>query len=180
MTLLIDGYNLLHVSGIFGHGAGPGNLERSRRALLNFLAESLDPGDVPRTTVVFDAAEAPPGLPLAIQFRDLAVRYAAKYEDADTLIEELIAADAAPRRLTVVSSDHRIQRAARRRKAIAIDSDVWFGQLVRRRHERNQPTTENVKPPAPLSPIEVEYWLRQFDATGDKPRLDDTHPPKQS
>ena len=42
MALIIDGYNLLHASGILGRGIGPGGLERSRSALLNFLAESLD------------------------------------------------------------------------------------------------------------------------------------------
>ncbi len=43
MALLIDGYNLMHVAGIVGRGVGPGGLERSRLALLNFLAESLEP-----------------------------------------------------------------------------------------------------------------------------------------
>ena len=41
MSLLIDGYNLLNAVGILGRGVGPGSLERSRLALLNFLAESL-------------------------------------------------------------------------------------------------------------------------------------------
>ena len=31
MALVIDGYNLLHASGILGRGIGPGSLERSRR-----------------------------------------------------------------------------------------------------------------------------------------------------
>ena len=30
MSLLIDGYNLLHAAGIMGRGAGPGGLQRSR------------------------------------------------------------------------------------------------------------------------------------------------------
>ncbi len=59
MSLLIDGYNLMHAAGILGRGSGPGSLQRSRLALLNFLAESLDPREVPRTTVVFDAHDAP-------------------------------------------------------------------------------------------------------------------------
>jgi len=48
------------------------------------------------------------------------------------VLEELIEAEADPRHLTVVSSDHRIQRAARRRKAIFVDSDAWLGELRRR------------------------------------------------
>ena len=62
MTLIIDGYNLLHASGILGRGIGPGSLERSHGALLNFLAESLDASQLERTIVVFDARQAPPGL----------------------------------------------------------------------------------------------------------------------
>ncbi len=61
MSLVIDGYNLMHVAGILGRGVGPGSLQRSRLALLNFLAESLDPRELPRTTVVFDSHDAPGG-----------------------------------------------------------------------------------------------------------------------
>ncbi|MHC4176667.1 MAG: NYN domain-containing protein [Planctomycetota bacterium] len=142
MSLLIDGYNLLSAVGILGRGVGPGSLERARLALLNFLAESLDPHDVPRTTVVFDAADPPAGLPRSVGHRGLTVRFASQYEDADALIEELIRADSAPRRLTVVSSDHRLQRAARRRKARFVDSDVWYGEIVRRREQRRQSAPE--------------------------------------
>ena len=49
MSLLIDGYNLLNAVGIVGRGVGPGGLERSRLALLNFLAESLSVEEIPRT-----------------------------------------------------------------------------------------------------------------------------------
>src|SRR4029079_6451653 len=93
MSLLIDCYNLIHAAGIFGSGIGPGGLERSRLALLNFIAESLDPAEVPQTTVVFDAAQAPPGLPRTLEHRGLIVRFAAKQASADELIEELIQLD---------------------------------------------------------------------------------------
>ena len=138
MSLLIDGYNLLHVVGILGRGVGPKGLERSRQALLNFLAESLAAEEIPQTTVVFDAADAPAGMPRVLEHRGLTVRFAAGYEDADSLIEELIRADSAPRRLVVVSSDHRLQRAARRRRATAMDSDAWYAEVVRRRQQRQR------------------------------------------
>ena len=133
MPLLIDGYNLLNAAGILGRGRGPGSLERARQALLNTLVESLPPDEVPRTTVVFDASESPWGVAKQIDHRGITVQFASKDDDADTVIEQLIAADSAPKRLTVVSSDHRIQRAAKRRRATAIDSDIWFAQLLRDR-----------------------------------------------
>lgn len=164
MSLLIDGYNLMHAAGIIGRGAGPGGLERSRLALLNFIAESLDTAEVIQTTVVFDAANAPPGLPRTLVHRGLTVRFADKHESADELIEELIQLDSAPRRLIVVSSDHRLHRAARRRKATPIDSDIWHAQIVQKRRQRNQasPAQTARKPGAPLTESEIEFWLRQF------------------
>jgi hypothetical protein len=165
MSLIIDGYNLLNVAGCFGRGKGPGGLQRAREAMLNMLVESIDPAELPRTIVVFDASESPWGTARSMDHKGLSVRFAARESDADTLIEELIKADSAPRRLTVVSSDHRLQRAAHRRKATAIDSDVWFAQLMQQRRERNESHPEpNLKPDGPFSPGEVEFWLKQFGA----------------
>jgi len=165
MAILIDGYNLLYAAGVLPAGVGPSTLERSRRALLNVLAESIEPRLIQRTTVVFDAAEAPPGLPRKVVHRGLTVRYAANHADADTLIEELIEKDSAPRKLVVVSSDHRLHRAAKRRKAKPVDSDRWFAELIRSRQgrQRGRPPTL-AKPTAPASRAEVEYWLEAFEA----------------
>ncbi len=180
MSLLIDGYNLLHVTGIIGRGVGPGSLERSRSALLNFLAESLEADDVKKTTVVFDAGEgAPRDLPRRLKHRGLTVHFASRYADADSLIEELIVADSAPRKLVVVSSDHRIQRAARRRRATAVDSDRWYQETMRSRQSRSGSPRET-KPGVPLSAAEVEHWVNVFsDTSEDRPAAatDDIFPP---
>jgi predicted RNA-binding protein with PIN domain len=172
MALLVDGYNLLNAVGIVARGIGPGTLERARLALLNFLAESLDEAEVAQTTVVFDAADAPRGLPRLVEHRGLTVRFAAGYEDADALIEELIRAESAPRRLTVVSSDHRVQRAARRRKAKAVDSQLWYAETVRRRRGRQgSKETAPAKPGVPLLEEEVAQWIRQFGGEAELQKL---------
>ena len=180
MSLIIDGYNLLHASGILPKGLGPGGLERARQALLNFLVASLDAQVRKRTVVVFDASDAPAGLPRTVDHEGLCVRFASDHEDADSLIEELILGDSAPRRLTVVSSDHRLQRAARRRRARAVDSRTWYDEIVRerslRRAAEDRPPT---KPTSPPSADEVEFWLRQFEED-DQPgqsKLNDPFPP---
>jgi predicted RNA-binding protein with PIN domain len=167
MTILIDGYNLLHVTGIVGQGIGPGTLQRSRNALLNYLAASLDKDERSMTTVVFDAHDPPPGRPREDQQLGICVKYAVGYADADTLLEELIQIDSAPRRMTVVSSDHRVQRAAKRRRATAVDSDVWFDDLGKRK-TRKEPPAEDVsaKPTEKLTASEVKTWLEAF---GDAP-----------
>jgi hypothetical protein len=129
------------------------------------LVESLPPDEVPKTTVVFDASESPWGVQQQLNHRGISVCFAARDDDADSVIERLIAADSAPKRLTIVSSDHRLQRAAKRRKAAAVDSDVWFNQLLRDRAERmtsKSAANEPPKPEGPFSPGEVDRWLSEF------------------
>jgi uncharacterized protein len=172
MALLIDGYNLLHVTGITGSGKEFTELHRSREALLRFLADSIEPAERAHTTIVFDAAGAPPGLPQSLVHESITVHFARDYADADAMIEDLITAHHTPRTLVVVSSDHRIQRAARRRRAKAVDSDRWYAELWEARHRRGQPPLElPQKPGGELSAAEVSYWTKQFseDAPSEPP-----------
>lgn len=162
MSLLIDGYNLLHVTGLFGR-VGPASFQRSREALLNFLAQVLDNEERSTTTIVFDAAEAPPGLPNHYAVQDMQVFYARNYASADDLLEELIQADHSPKRLTVVSSDHRVQRAAKKRRATAVDSHVWYGQMhLRWQGHAQAKRVVDAKPEAPVPSHEVAHWLKLF------------------
>lgn len=175
MALLIDGYNLIHGANILGRGVGPRGLERARLALLEFLVASLSEADRNTATVVFDAENAPPGLPRMTTYQGVTVRFSAGYRDADELIEELIGKDSAPRKLTVVSSDHRLHKAARRRKATAIDSDIWYAEMLRRRAESPVgPEAAENKPPGPvLSEREIERLTRDVQREG----LDKIFPP---
>jgi predicted RNA-binding protein with PIN domain len=179
MALIIDGYNLLHAAGILGGGVGSGGLERSRLAMLNFVAESLDDRQRTTTSIVFDARNAPRGLPRVLEHRGMTVLFATAYETADELIEELIRADSAPRRLVVVSSDHQVQRAARRRRAKAIDSDRWYAETIRQRAARHQSSPAPLLKPAEATLGEVEYWLAQFDdeESGEQSDGGDIFPP---
>ena len=189
MPLLIDGYNLLHVSGVFGQGSALTELHRSRQALLAFLASSIAPAERKQTTIVFDAAGAPPGLPQSFLYEGINVEFARDAGNADALLEDLIAAHDAPRKLVVVSGDHRVQRAARRRRATAIDSDRWWADLcaARRRQGAEAPAPPQ-KPTGNLSTGEVDYWVSQFadapqEERGKKPDaapvddLDNPFPP---
>lgn len=164
MTLIIDGYNLLHASGVLGRGRGKGHLERARTALLNSLAQAIPSAELTKTTVVFDSKDPPWGAPKRINHEGIEVVFASHHDDADSYIEEMIIKNSAPRKLTVVSSDHRLHRAAKRRKATAVDSDRWFVDLQRARAARqeNPGGDQVIKPEGPFTSGEVEYWLRQF------------------
>ena len=157
MKLIIDGYNLLHASGVFGGSRGPGGFEQSRRALLDMLADLLG-AEAADTVVVFDAARAPDGLPGRSTHRGIRVWFAREYPDADTLIEELVA-DATSPHLMVVSNDRRLQAAARRRRAKAVSCAEWLAEA---RAARRAPRAGDTKPPEP-GPEGAEYWKRYFD-----------------
>jgi len=159
MTLIIDGYNLLHASGVFGNERGPRGFEQSRLKLLDLLADLLG-DEASKTTVVFDAANAPDGLPGRYLHRGLKVLFAREYPDADSLIEELVEADSSPGGLVVVSSDRRIAAAVRRRRGTAIESDRWLAEARATHARRGRPA--DGKPPEPRSPSEVAAWLREF------------------
>jgi predicted RNA-binding protein with PIN domain len=163
---LIDGYNLLHASGVFGE-RGRTSLEGSREALLDWLAEFLTPGQRRRTTIVFDARCAPPGLPRYGEKHGLQIRFAPRGREADDVLEELIAEHSAPRSVVVVSSDHRVQRAARRRRASAVDSDQWVRQL---KHAERGPARASDQADdlgaERLTGDELQAWLDEFSADG--------------
>jgi uncharacterized protein len=169
MALLIDGYNLLHVSDVFaGEGAGT-ELHRSRLALLDFLATSIDPRVRNQTTIVFDAAGAPPGLPRAMTHEGMTIHFARRHSDADEMIEELLEQYAAPRELLVVSSDHRVQRAARRRGAKFSDSEQWYAELRAARIQRPDTDKTSTDLDDQATSEEIAYWIDEFaDAPPDE------------
>ncbi len=172
MRILIDGYNLAHAAGILATNIGPGTLRRARDGLVGFLAASLTEREKRGATVVFDAKDAPADLPGDSKVDGIRVLFAFDHPSADELIEELIFADSAPRQLVVVSGDRRLQVAARKRGAQAVESEAWHETLRRRRREERQPSRPNPesKPAPPQSPDEVEDWLRFFDVDeGDFP-----------
>jgi len=169
IRFLIDGYNFLNASGIdtqdqIFHGGT--SLERNRLALLDFLVGHLTPEELTGTVVVFDGRYSPWSNTEQFTYHGLIVRFAARYPDADSLLEEIIREHTSPKRLTVISSDHRIQRAAHRRRAKFIDSDVWYRKLCAR-HARRAQTVQQVQVTADkeeleLSPEDLESWLQEF------------------
>lgn len=128
--LLIDGYNVIGPVAPPSRGASANWLQDERQLLLNRLSEHLTDIIRTRTCVVFDARNPPYGVSDRMSFADMDVRFAVGYPEADDLIEELIFQHPNPKSLTLVSSDHRLHAAAKRKKALPIDSDVWLDALL--------------------------------------------------
>lgn len=162
--LLIDGYNLLHAAGLAQRDYGPGEFEQTRRRLLKLLANQLCDRECRRTTVVFDAPAQTLGPSPPTEVHGIRVIFAGGDGDADAAIERLISRNSAPRRLHVISSDRRVQQAARRRKANFHDSEAFLKRIARRPtpEERARHADPPEKRHGLMAPGEVNAWLTAF------------------
>jgi hypothetical protein len=83
-------------------------------------------------------------------------------ELADDVIAAIIRKEPAPNKLTVVSSDHRIQEAARRRGCISWDSSDYIEWAMEREPVVPKPPPLPAKPDS-SSPEDTAHWLREFE-----------------
>ncbi len=161
--ILIDGYNLIFQCGLEGRSRTPASLQRARRRLAGELKVNLAGPVLQRTAIIFDATRLPVGESQAIRIEDgLTIIYALDHEDADTLIELLIQKNSTPKKLTVVSSDHRLHKAAIRRKSTPVDSDQWFDQITSEspKQRANRPVEVEGKPP--VEGLDDVDWMAEF------------------
>jgi uncharacterized protein len=168
-SYLIDGYNLLHAMGTLGGRVGPHGLEKARAGLLGLLHGALA-DQSPAATVVFDAAQAVPGVSAEQSSHGIRVLFAKNKEEADDVIERLIRHSSAPKALHVVSDDRRIQRAARRRlcRVLGCNDFLSFLEHLRHGHSHAQQVPEKKEN---LSPDEVQRWLSEFGHIEQDPKL---------
>ncbi len=117
---VIDGYNLLHA--ILKAEEAPeaiGDLELCRVVsryleLIGLSGEMIFDGAGPQDKSGFD------------NVGNLEVLFAGLGADADTVIEDKISASTAPKRLTVVSNDRRLRKAAHMRRCISLKSEAFW------------------------------------------------------
>ncbi len=166
MRLLIDGYNLMHAAGRMKKRFGPDGLRRTRHRFLNELAAKLGSDQTAETTIVFDASSLPFGQSAVSLHKGMTVIFAIDVDEADTRIEELIAADSAPKSLAVISTDRRIRKAALRRRATAIVSDDFLDLLDSWPYIEHpvpsEPTPEELAKEIGLSDAEAAKWIDEF------------------
>lgn len=129
MILMIDGYNVAQPIRP-GRSPDPRWLENTRKRLLHSLAEHLPAPIRAKTCVVFDANNPPRDRSDTAEHHSMLIRYAVGYNSADDLLAEMIRQHHSPKRLMVVSSDHRVQMAASRRSARFYDSEPWMDDLT--------------------------------------------------
>src|SRR5205085_12093636 len=104
-------------------------------------------------------------------YHGIHVHFAIHVEEADDLIELLIQHDSAPKRLTVVSDDHRIQQAAHRRNCAVLGCADYLEWLERHRQERRRQVVHSPGKPETVSQEETEHWLQEFGDLENDPNL---------
>lgn len=99
------------------------------------------------------------------------ITYAGAGKEADALIESIIERSSAPSRLIVVSSDRRIQRAARRRRATPLSSERFLALVV---SDRGSASQEGSPRPSWIDSDEVRRWLEEFGISAPSDSADPT------
>jgi predicted RNA-binding protein with PIN domain len=152
--------------------------------LLALLLGKLSNAEVRAATLIFDARDPPPDRPTQAVVSGLKVLFANPGGDADVMIEHWLSRHPAPRRVTLVSSDRALQRAARGCGAKFLGSDEFLEELERRRPARAQaggrgaPRDDQAKPAGHLSEAQTSYWMKIF---GDVPTVDtEPDPPPEA
>jgi uncharacterized protein len=91
----------------------------------------------------------------------LEVFFSGSSADADTVIEGKIKIDSAPKRLTIVSSDRRLRKAAHTRKATAIKSEDFWAE-IQKQLSKKRPIPEPKAKREGLTELETKQWLDFF------------------
>ena len=155
MPIIIDGYNLLH------------SIQKSSEEFESIsdiqLCQLIDrflklAGE--RGEIVFDGI-GPPDKTGFDNMSNLEVFFVGSATDADTVIEDKIKANTAPKRLTIVSNDRRLRDAARARKVKSVKSEE-FWRNVRKQLKRRRTIKEPLAKRHGLSESETKQWLKFF------------------
>ena len=152
---IIDGYNLLHA--ILKAEEAPGAIGDLKlcRVVNRYLELIGRPGEM-----IFDGA-GPPDKSGFDNVGNLEVCFAGLGGDADTVIEDKISASTSPKRLTVVSSDRRLRKAARARRCMSVKSEVFWVN-IQKQLSRKRPVREPAAKRHGLSESETDQWLDVF------------------
>ena len=152
---IIDGHNLLHA--IYKAAGDTEAISEVGlcRAVSRFVEVTGEKGEM-----IFDGA-GPPDKTGFDNIMNLEVSFAGLGKDTDTVIEDKIKASTAPKRLTIVSSDRRLRKAARTRKATSIKSEMFWMDLQRRLSRKTKVQEPSEKQQG-ISASETKQWLEFF------------------
>jgi uncharacterized protein len=132
VRFLIDGYNLMHAAGLaVAEHTGPKAMEAARKRFLDWIADSpaLRKATEPHAIrILFDAQNAHKDYGTKT-YRGLVTTFTFQ-ATADDYIEDIVSREPHPEQLNVVSNDHRLERAAKRAKCLAMSCEAFLDWLA--------------------------------------------------
>jgi len=156
MPVIIDGYNLLRSIQKTCEELEALTEAGLCRTLSEYLKRVRDHGHI-----VFDGT-GPPDKSNLGGFGNLEVYFSGPHTDADSVIEQKILDNTAPKSLIVVSSDRRLKTAAGKRKAISVSSDIFWNGVIQQL-DKKKVTPEPKQKRHGLTEIETDQWMDLFD-----------------
>lgn len=161
MPIIIDTYNVLHVTGVLPPELAVGEPE----GLAKLIATSRFGSDA--VWLICDGV--PRG---AARVGRIVIEGAGPGRSADDHIAAFLDRSSAPRRLTVVTSDRAIQRRARARGAESMKSEVFLAALAedarRAWSGRGRSAVPSPRKSVPLNAREVAGWMTFFELTAEQ------------
>jgi predicted RNA-binding protein with PIN domain len=154
--VIIDGTNLLWAIQETHEADAIANEAQLCRTLDRYFAQVGEEGEI-----VFDGA-GPADKSAFDGVGYLEVVFSGFQSDADTVIEEKVQANTAPRSLTVVSSDRRLRKAAGERKATATKSEPFWRQVQAELRRKGPAKQEPEEKRDGLTEGETEQWMGMF------------------
>lgn len=160
MAYLIDGNNFI------GH-TSPHNL-KDPRSKYHLVSKLLTFQRLKRTRIylVFDGTPDLNLMDKKFQTRTFSIIYPAFNRNADGIIKEIILKQTDLRRFFVVSSDREIKSFAKSKGAKAL-SCKEFNQELKTILKDHRKSLETEKKVSPLSPFEINQWLKIFKDKND-------------
>lgn len=165
VPIIIDTYNVLHVTGVLPPELAVGEPE----ALARLIAASRFGSEA--VWLICDGV--PRG---ASRVGRIVIEGAGPGKSADDHIAAFLDRSSAPRRLTVVTSDRAVARRAKARGAECVKSEEFLallaGDAARARPSRGRTPPPSPRRSVPLSEREVAGWMTLFEITAEQAAIE--------
>lgn len=162
--LVIDTYNVMHV-----HGVLPPELVLHSVSELAWLLGRSRYAGTPQLLVCDGPMQGTGHVgPSATLIGETRVVYTGAGREADDEIEALLERTSHPTRLLIVSSDRRIIKAARSRRAPSLKSDALLRQLALDAQRREREPLPRWVHEIPLPRSSVDHWLDTFGLSDEQ------------
>ena len=154
MPIVVDAYNVLHVTGVLSPDLAGGDLAE----LASLIATSRYRRD--HVLLACDGVATPAGA--KVREPGVRIAFAGGGQTADAYIARLVNTSTAPRRLAVVSSDRAVLKVARRRGCETVTSERFLAQLESDRGSFRAEPDPRKPDPDGISREAMENWIATF------------------